>query len=102
MSLVSFHYIDDLGQTYLILKRNLRNVFKRISDVDMEYKIIEINIKKNTATVTLDIRVIGTRRNNRGYIIGNFDNPERLILTFEKERLKWLLTRSEGIEGFYF
>jgi len=101
MSLISFHYKDDAGQTYFILKRNLQNLFNQISDIEIEYRIIEIKIKNNTATASLGIRVIGTLMNNRGYIIGNFDSPEEFTLALEKEHLKWFITGSEGIKRFY-
>ncbi len=95
MSLISFNYRDEPGLTYFVLKKNLEKVFHRLSDIEIEYKLIETHIENKTAKASLEIRVIGSIGDNRGYIIGDFDNPELLILTLEKEHLKWLVIKSD-------
>jgi hypothetical protein len=47
----------------------------------------------------MDIRVVATAGTETGYVVGDVKTPVHLSFTLEKERMKWLIVRAEGI-GF--
>lgn len=97
MSKVSFNYRDDYGFTYLYLKESMKKVFQQLSDIKIEYENLKIAVGENTASAELDVRVIATMGSDTGYILGDMPNPARLKFTLEKERTKWLITKTEGL-----
>lgn len=110
MSKVSFSYQDDYGVTYLSLKEILKREFGRLSDIQVEYGELKIQIiKKGTqrahlssdapdiAMVEMDIRVVATAGTETGYIVGDVKTPVHMKFTLEKERMKWLIVKAEGI-----
>lgn len=97
MSKVSFNYRDDYGLTYLYLKESMKKVFQQLSDIKIEYENLKITVGENTAYAELDVRVIATMGSDTGYILGDMPNPARLKFTLEKERTKWLITKTEGL-----
>ncbi|MEW6052828.1 MAG: hypothetical protein AB1552_03430 [Nitrospirota bacterium] len=97
MSKVSFNYRDDYGLTYLYLKESMKKVFQQLSDIKIEYENLKITVGENTASAELDVRVIATMGSDTGYILGDMPSPARLRFTLEKERTKWLITKTEGL-----
>jgi hypothetical protein len=99
MAKVSFNYQDEHGFTYLLLKKMLNAQFKEMSDIRIEYEGLKIEVKEDLAYAELDVRVIATIQNQTGYIIGDIKNPEHLKFTLEKERTRWLVTKTEGLKS---
>jgi len=98
MAKVSFNYRDEEhGLSYLALKEILKEVFGKLSNIQMDYEIRKIGIKEKNATAEVDLRVIATRGEDTGYIIGDASSPVHLTFSLEKERTKWHIT---GIRGF--
>ena len=97
MSKVSFNYRDDYGLTFLSLKESMQSVFKRMNDIKITSENLAININDKTATGDLDIRVLATAANNTGYVMGDLRKPVHLRFTLEKEKMKWLVTKTEGL-----
>lgn len=111
MSKVSFAYRDDYGVTYLHLKEILKREFDRLSDIQVEYEALRTEIIKkggaqgkhlspdapDTAVAELNIRVIATTGTETGYIVGDINTPVHMKFTLEKERMKWLIVKAEGI-----
>jgi len=111
MSKVSFAYRDDYGVTYLYLKEILKREFDRLSDMQVEYGALKIKIIKkggpgeerpspgppDMAVAEMDIRVVATAGTETGYILGDVKTPVHIRFTLEKERMKWLIVKSEGI-----
>jgi len=111
MSKVSFAYRDDYGVTYLYLKEILKREFDRLSDIQVEYGELKIQIIKkggpgeerlspNTpdmAVAELDIRVVATAGTETGYLLGDVKTPIHMRFTLEKERMNWLIVKAEGI-----
>lgn len=97
MSKVSFNYQDDYGLTYALLRRVLEEQFKVMSDIKVEYENPKIEVKDNSATAELDVRVIATIENQTGIIVGGPKTPAHLKFTLAKERVKWLVTKTEGL-----
>lgn len=98
MSKISFNYRDDYGMTYLSIRETLEREFKRLSDIHVEYEGLKIEVSKKGAVAELNVRVVATAGNETGYIIGDIKMPIHLIFTLDKERMKWLVVRTEGFE----
>jgi hypothetical protein len=97
MSKVSFNYRDDYGQTFLSIKESMRSIFKQMSDIKITRENLAIKINDKTATGDLDVRIIATIGNNTGYVMGDLRKPVHLRFTLEKEKMKWLITKTEGL-----
>lgn len=97
MSKVSFNYRDEYGMTYLYIKELMKSVFQRMDDIKIEYENLKINVNNKVATADMDVRIIATIGNDTGYILGDLDKPVHLKFTLEKEKVKWLVTKTEGL-----
>jgi hypothetical protein len=97
MSKVSFNYRDDYGLTFPTMKESMQSVFKQMSDIKITHENLAIKINDKTATGDLDVRIIATIGNNTGYVMGDLRKPVHLRFTLEKEKMKWLITKTEGL-----
>jgi len=97
MSKISFNYRDDYGLTFLSMKESMQSVFKRMSDIKITRENLAIKINDKTAVGDLDVRIIATIGNNTGYVMGDLRKPVHLRFTLEKEKMKWLVTKTEGL-----
>lgn len=68
-----------------------------MSDIKIEYENLNIKVNEKTATADMDVRIIATIGNDTGYIFGDLPKPVHLKFTLEKERTKWLVTKTEGL-----
>lgn len=98
MSKVSFNYYDDYGFTYILIKKLFEEQFRTMSDIKVEYGNLKITVEKDSAIADMDVRVIATIGNETGYIIGDIKKPVHLKFNLEKERVKWLVTKTEGLK----
>lgn len=97
MSAISFNYQDDYGLSYLLLKKLLVEQFSRLSGIEVEYENLTIRINKENADARLDIRVIASLGNDRGYFLGDIKEPAHIELDLEKGPMKrWLIIRASG------
>ncbi len=97
MSKVSYNYSDEHGLSYIILKQAMERTFKQMSGIQIEYEIKKIDIKENKATAEVYLRTIATYGRDTGYVVGDAARPERLTVSLEKERTKWLVARVDGL-----
>ena len=97
MSKVSFNYTDDHGLSYIALKEMMGRVFQQMSGIKVEYEIKNITVKEASATADLDIRVIASYGQETGYTVGDAANPAHMKFYLEKERTKWLVSKTEGL-----
>jgi hypothetical protein len=97
MSKVSFNYRDGYGFTYLYIKELMKSVFQRMNDIKIEYENLDIKVNDKNATADMDIRILATIGNDTGYILGDLAKPVHLKFTLEKERIKWLVVKTEGL-----
>jgi hypothetical protein len=96
MDRVSYNYADEHGLSYLLLKRTVERQFDRYSDMVVEYENLEVDVKDGRASARMDLRVIATWGEDRGYYLGDVKEPARLVLELEKSPArKWLITKSE-------
>ena len=97
MSKISYNYTDEYGLTYLLIKESMKSVFQRMNDIKIEYENLNIKVDDEKATADMDVRIIATIGNDTGYILGDLPKPAHLRFTLEKERTKWLVTKTEGL-----
>ncbi len=96
MSKVSFNYKDGHGLSYLYLKKLMERAFAQIDDIELEYTITELEINDKKATASVDVRVIASYGQERGYFLGDAAEPGHMKFILEKERTKWLVNGTEG------
>jgi len=101
MSKVSYNYRDEYGLTYLYIKEYMKRFFHQMSDIKIEYKNLKINITDKTATADMDVRVIATIGSDTGYILGDLPRPVHVTFTLEKEKVRWLIVKTEGLPFKY-
>jgi uncharacterized lipoprotein YehR (DUF1307 family) len=101
MSKVSYNYQDDYGLTYLYIKENMKRIFQQLNDIKIEYENLSIKVNNKVATADMDVRIIATMGNDTGYILGDLDKPAHLKFTLEKERVKWLVIKTEGLPVYF-
>ena len=97
MSKVSYNYRDDYGFTYLYIKESMQSVFQRLKDIKVEQENLKITIQDKIAEADMDVRIIATIGNETGYVLGDMPKPVHLKLTLEKEKTKWLVTKTDGL-----
>jgi len=97
MSKISYNYTDGYGLTYLLIKESMKSVFQRMNNIKIEYEDLNIKVDDEKATADMDVRIIATVGNDTGYILGDLPKPAHLRFTLEKERTKWLVTKTEGL-----
>jgi hypothetical protein len=97
MSKVSFNYTDEYGFNYLYIKESMKRFFQQMGDLDIEYENVTMTITDKAAKAEMDVRVVAGIGNERGYILGDLPNPVHLTFTLEKQRTKWLVTKTEGM-----
>ena len=97
MSKVSYNYTDEYGFNYLYIKESMKRFFQQMGDLDIEYENVTMTITDKAAKAEMDVRVVAGIGNERGYILGDLPNPVHLTFTLEKQRTKWLVTKTEGM-----
>ena len=97
MGFISYNYRDKYDNGYIQIKEIASNVFKRLSDIEIEKDIIKISTGEDTAEALLSVRVIASESEERGYIIGDAGRAETIKLFFEKSPHNWLITAVEGL-----
>ena len=101
MSKLSFNYHDEYGMNYLYIKESMKSVFQQMNDIKIEYENLKIKVNKKNATADMDVRILATIGDDIGYIFGDLAKPGHLTFTLEKERAKWLVTKTEGLPHYW-
>lgn len=105
MARVSFNYTDEHGLSYLFLKEGATRLFANADYIKVDYSIRGIDIKKEAATVSVEVRVtagIGSGHDQKGvYVAGDAARPVPMKFHLEKERNTWLVIRTEGLPVWY-
>ncbi len=97
MAKVSFNYTDEHGLTYLYLRKIFERVFGRLDDMKVDYDIKDIEVNGDSATADLDVRVTARRGQETGYVAGDASSPLHVKFFLDKEHMKWLIARTEGL-----
>jgi hypothetical protein len=99
MSGISFNYQDERGLSYLLIRRLLQRELKTLSDIEVEREGLRIEVEGegDRASAALDVRVIASEGEARGYYWGDIKEPVRLSLELRKEPAgRWLITGSSA------
>lgn len=96
---ISYNYKDDYGSSYLILKKRMQIVFKRLNDIEIEKNLLKITVQDKTAEAELNVKVIATEGATREYIIGDSVTWQGIKVYFEKSPYKWKIVKVAGLFG---
>jgi hypothetical protein len=101
MKHISYNYKDDYGGSYLNLKKRMQIVFKNLDEIDITKDIVKISVEGAHAEAELNVRVIASQGDNRGYIIGDAVEAQTIKIYFEKSPYKWKVTKVDGVFDYY-
>jgi hypothetical protein len=99
MEHISYNYSDDHGGSYLIVKRRMEYIFKSLNDIQIEKDLINLSVNGTYAEAKFMVRVMASRGDTRGYILGDAVNREKIKVYFEKTGYEWKVIKTEGIFG---
>jgi|GEM_PF-1817041 hypothetical protein len=100
MENVSYNYADDYGNNYLLLRRRMEAVFRRLDDIEVEKVFRDISINDTEAEVMLRASVLATMGEERGYIYGGAGGHDSVRVYLEKTAHRWRIRRVELEGGF--
>jgi len=96
---ISYNYRDDYGSSYLILKKRMQIVFKRLDDIEIEKNLLRITVQEKIAEAELNVKVIASEGASREYIIGDAVTWQGIKVYFEKSPYKWEIVKVSGLFG---
>ncbi len=97
---VSLYYKDEYGLTYLSVKGLLIRIFQEFDAFEIELENLRVTLlDKRTAFATFDLKVKVSYTGQRAYLLGSVDFPNRIKMSFAKERGRWKVTQVEGVEA---
>ena len=94
---ISFNYRDEYGGTYLLIKRRMETVFKRLDNIDTEIQLVKISVDKKQAEADINVRVTASHGEGRSYIAGDPANWQNMKIYLEKLRYKWEVISVKGL-----
>lgn len=97
MTSISFNYQDEYGMSYLTIKKGMEDIFKRWHDISVSYRIIDVQINGNRASAELELGVTAAFGEGAVYVLGDAGQPAAVKFSLEKERMKWYVTKTEGL-----
>jgi hypothetical protein len=89
MEKVSYVYRDDFGLSYLMLKRVLDREFKRYENIEVEVRKLQVEVGDDAASASMELLVLASLGERRGYIIGDLSEPAAFELSLEKHAGRW-------------
>lgn len=101
MSKVSYNYTDEYGLNYIYMKEAMTKIFERMDNFSIEYKINKIEVKEEAAIAEVEVRVIASSGQDKGYIVGDAGKPVEMKFFLDKVRTKWLVNKTEGLKYIY-
>jgi hypothetical protein len=102
MKRLSYNYSDEYGLTYLQIKKFLEKFFQEFEEIEIEKDVLKIEVKDEEAQASMNLRVIITVQNQRGYLIGSSESPANIKIDLEKVRTKWLVKRVEWPKRLHY
>jgi hypothetical protein len=97
MGYISYNYSDDYHNGYIQIKEIIRTGFNRLDDMEIERNIDKISVNENLAEAELSVRVITSIGEERGYIIGDAVNGEKVRVFLEKSTQRWFIKKVDGV-----
>jgi hypothetical protein len=96
---VSREYQDDYGLNKVAIAAILQRLFKEFDTIAIHVKVMEVEIAEGgLGKATLSTWVTAHMGDEVGYIVGSAEEPSRVIFTLAKERGRWRVVGTEGVE----
>jgi hypothetical protein len=96
---VSRDYRDDYGLNKVAIAAILKRLFKEFDNIAIHVKGMDVEIAEGgLGKATLFTWVTAQLGEEVGYIVGDAETPSRVIFTLAKERGRWRVVRTEGVE----
>lgn len=95
MEHISFNYHDNYGGSYLQFKKRAEMSFSSYDDFEIELDRIKIDFHEQEATVGLNVSIIASAGNERGYLIGDAAGFQKMAVYLEKTAYDWKVVKIE-------
>jgi hypothetical protein len=96
---VSRDYRDDYGLNKVAIAAILKRLFKEFDTIAIHVKGMEVEItEEGLGEATLLTWVTAKGGEGVGYIVGSAEEPSCVVFTLAKERGRWRVVRTEGVE----
>ena len=100
MENISYNYRDEYGGTYLLIKRRMQSVFKRLDNIDTEVQLVKISVDKKQAEAEINVRVTASHGEGRSYIVGDPVNWQIMKIYLEKSPYAWEVIKVKGLVDY--
>ncbi len=97
MENISYNYRDEYGVTYLLIKRRMETLFKRLDNIDTEVQLVKISVDKKQAEAEINVRVTASVGEARSYIFGDTANWQNMKIYLEKSPYTWEVIKVNGL-----
>jgi hypothetical protein len=95
---VSPRYQDEWGFSAFQVRGVLARVFQEFKGLDLTVEDLEIQVlERREATVFAGVRLLVTRGDRRGFLLGSGDRPLPVKIHLAKERGRWRITEVSGV-----
>jgi hypothetical protein len=99
LKLVSRDYQDDYGLNKMAIAAILKRVYAEFDDIAIYVEWMEVEIlESGLGQAAILTWVTAQGREGVGYIVGNAENPSRVVFTLAKEGRHWRVVKVEGVE----
>ena len=96
---VSRDYQDDYGLNKMAIAALLKRLYAQFDDITIHVESIDVKIMESgLGQAALLTWVTAKLGGETGYIVGNAENPSRVIFILAKEGEQWRVVKSEGVE----
>ena len=100
---VSTDYRDRLGLNRKVIERVVRRVFEELESLSIHLAgDPEVFIKGKNAKVMLKLRIKAFYMGRQNYILGDAENPNKVIIIFRKSKNAWKVIDADGIRPLGF
>ena len=89
MKNISYNFRSERGGSYLQLKKRAEIFFKLYNDLELDVDIMGVDVKGEKGEADLKVRLVASKGNDRGYLIGDEADPEDIRVSLEKSPYEW-------------
>jgi len=97
MEHISFNYNDDYGGSYLVFKKRAEMSFNSYDDFEIELDLMKIDVQEKESRVNINVSIIASAGNERGYLAGDAAGYEKIAVLLEKASLDWKVIKIERL-----
>jgi len=100
MDNISYNYRDEYGGTYLLIKRRMEAVFKRLDNIEAEVQLVRISVDKKQAEAEINVKVTASYGEDRSYIVGDPANWQNMKIYLKKSPYTWEVIKVSGLSDY--